>query len=157
MTQKKRGLFITLEGGEGAGKTTQIHKLSTALSTGVSTGLPTGLSTDLSTSHTELSTGSSQGLSADLSTGPIEHIVTREPGGSAGAEAIRELIVTGAAERWDPITETLLIMAARCDHVRNTVEPALNEGKWVISDRYFDSTRVYQGITKGGFFTQGFN
>ncbi len=105
--------FITFEGGEGAGKSTQIKVVAEALARA---GIP--------------------------------HILTREPGGSAGAEAIRELIVTGQADRWDPVTETLLIMAARNDHIFNTVQPALVAGTWVLCDRFLDSTRVYQGIAK---------
>ncbi|MCI5050315.1 MAG: dTMP kinase [Rickettsiales bacterium] len=106
--------FITFEGGEGGGKSTQIKRLSD-----------------------------------DLSERNIEHILTREPGGSEGAEQIRELIVTGSKDRWDPKTETLLIMAARCNHIEKTIKPALKEGKWVLCDRFFDSTRIYQGISKG--------
>ena len=109
-----RGRFISIEGGEGAGKSTQLAMLKDALE---KAGVPA--------------------------------IFTREPGGTPGAEAIRELIVTGEPGRWDAITETLLIMAARRDHVQRVVKPALAEGKWVISDRYLDSTIVYQGISKG--------
>jgi dTMP kinase len=110
----RRGRFITLEGGEGAGKTTQIARLAERLrAAGV----------------------------------PVE--ATREPGGTPGAEAIRELLVTGAAERWRPVTETLLHLAARHDHVVRLVEPALAGGRWVLCDRFGDSTRVYQGIAGG--------
>lgn len=108
-----RAPFITFEGGEGAGKSTQIKAVAAA-----------------------------------LERAGIAHIVTREPGGASGAEAIRELIVTGSAERWDPITETLLLMAARSDHITRTIRPALESGTWVLCDRFFDSTRVYQGIAK---------
>jgi dTMP kinase len=76
-------------------------------------------------------------------------VVTREPGGSPGAEAIRALIVTGEAGRWDAETETLLLYAARRDHVRRTIEPALAAGQWVVCDRFADSTRAYQGVGRG--------
>lgn len=109
-----RGRFISVEGGEGAGKSTQISLLSAA-----------------------------------LNTAGIAHITTREPGGSDGAEAIRQLIVTGAQDRFDPISETLLIMAARAHHVQAIIKPALRDGIWVLCDRFFDSTRVYQGVAKG--------
>ena len=108
-----RGRFISVEGGEGAGKSTQIALLSAA-----------------------------------LKASNIAHITTREPGGSDGAEAIRELIVTGNKDRFDPVSETLLIMAARAHHVQSTIFPALERGQWVLCDRFFDSTRVYQGIAK---------
>ena len=114
MPQQRRGRFITLEGGEGAGKTTQVARLAERLRT---SGVP------------------------------VE--VTREPGGTPGAEAIRALLVTGAADRWRPVTEALLHLAARCDHVLRRVEPALAEGRWVVCDRFSDSTRVYQGIAGG--------
>lgn len=106
--------FITFEGGEGAGKSTQIKLLGQA-----------------------------------LSAAGIAHHLTREPGGSEGAEAIRSLIVSGDAARWDAPTETLLLMAARADHVAKTIRPKLAAGEWVVSDRFFDSTLVYQGIAKG--------
>lgn len=109
-----RGRFVTIEGGEGAGKSTQIKLLSSS-----------------------------------LTQAGIEHILTREPGGSEGAESIRALIVTGDKDRWDPVTEALLIMAARAHHVQHTILPALEAGKWVLCDRFFDSTCVYQGIAKG--------
>ncbi|MDX2113569.1 MAG: dTMP kinase [Alphaproteobacteria bacterium] len=108
------GQFITLEGGEGCGKTTQIKLLAEALA--------------------------AAGRSITI---------TREPGGSAGAEKIRELLVTGEADRWDSLTETLLFYAARTDHLARTVRPALAQGNIVICDRFSDSTRVYQGIGKG--------
>lgn len=104
------GLFITFEGGEGAGKSTQAQRLVAALK--------------------------------DLGHGAL---LTREPGGSPGAEAIRKLLVEGAANRWDGLTEALLHTAARRDHLVNTVWPALKAGKMVISDRFFDSTVAYQG------------
>ncbi|MBS0525852.1 MAG: dTMP kinase [Proteobacteria bacterium] len=107
------GRFITLEGGEGAGKSTQIARLAERLKD--------------------------------------KHaiVTTREPGGSPGAEMIRKLLVEGPAERWDGITEALLHFAARRDHLRATVWPALERGAWVISDRFADSTRAYQGWGHG--------
>jgi len=108
------GRFITLEGGEGAGKSTQIARL------------------------------------ADwLKLRGREVVTTREPGGSPGAEMIRKLLVEGPAERWDGTTEALLHFAARRDHLRLTVWPALKRGAWVISDRFADSTRAYQGYGHG--------
>ena len=109
-----RGRFVTLEGGEGAGKTTQ-----------------RGL------------------LAAALRQAGIDAAETREPGGSPGAEEIRRLLVSGAPERWDGMTETLLHFAARRDHLVHTVWPALDAGRWVISDRFADSTRAYQGYGHG--------
>lgn len=105
--------FITLEGGEGAGKSTQIRLLEDALR---ACGVPC--------------------------------LVTREPGGSPGAEAIRALLVSGEAGRWQPQTEALLFMAARADHLAATVMPALEAGTWVLCDRFFDSTAIYQGLAK---------
>ncbi len=107
MTQ---GSFISFEGGEGAGKSTQIRRLAERL----------------------------QAAGHDV-------VVTREPGGSTGAEAIRELLVNGSADRWSPVTETLLMYAARRDHVERVIRPALAEGKVVLCDRFADSTRAYQG------------
>lgn len=108
------GRFITIEGGEGAGKSTQI------------------------------------GLLANwLRDRRIPVTTTREPGGSPGAEAIRKLLVEGKADRWDGITEALLHFAARRDHLRSTVWPALQNGEWVICDRFADSTRAYQGYGHG--------
>lgn len=75
----------------------------------------------------------------------IESIVTREPGGSAGAEAIRDLLMHGSDDRWDARTEALLFAAARADHVAKTIRPALESGIWVLCDRFVDSTRAYQG------------
>ncbi len=75
----------------------------------------------------------------------IEVVLTREPGGSAGAEIIRHILLSGIAKPLGAETEAILFAAARDDHVRNTIEPALNAGKWVICDRFIDSTRVYQG------------
>ena len=109
-----RGRFITLEGGEGVGKSTQVRRLAQALQ--------------------------SRG---------IEVVTTREPGGTPGAEAIRDLLMTGAAGRWNAAAETLLFAAARADHVMRVIEPALAAGKWVICDRYVDSTRAYQGAAGG--------
>ena len=109
-----RGRFITLEGGEGVGKSTQVRRLA-----------------------------------AWLNERGIETVATREPGGSPGAEAIRALLVSGETDRWDAVTETMLHFAARRDHLRVTVLPALERGAWVISDRFADSTRAYQGIVQG--------
>lgn len=105
-----RGLFITLEGGEGSGKSTQGKLLRDALE---------------QAGHTV--------------------VLTREPGGSPGAEAIRSLLVTGEIDRWDGLTEALLLFAARRDHVERTIGPALEQGTIVISDRFADSTMAYQG------------
>ena len=107
----RAGRFVTFEGGEGAGKTTQIERLAAAL----------------------------------RSVG-VEVVATREPGGTPGAEAIRQLLVTGPTERWEPLTETLLHLAARCDHVSRRIRPELAAGRWVLCDRFTDSTRVYQGL-----------
>jgi dTMP kinase len=104
------GRFITLEGGEGVGKSTQARLLQEALKT--------------------------RGINA---------VLTREPGGSGGAEAIRELLLGGDDERWNIRTEALLFAAARADHVRRTIKPALAVGRWVICDRFIDSSRAYQG------------
>jgi len=109
-----RGCFITLEGGEGTGKSTQAQRLSAWLR--------------------------ERGLSV---------VATREPGGSPGAESIRELLVTGEAGRWDALTETLLHFAARRDHLVKTIQPALARGDWVVSDRFADSTMAYQGFGHG--------
>ncbi len=109
-----RGKFITLEGGEGAGKSTQCARLK-----------------------------------ARLESAGINVNVTREPGGSPGAEDIRQLIVHGDPDRWDAQTEALLIYAARRDHVKRLIEPALAAGSWVICDRFSDSTMAYQGHAGG--------
>ena len=106
--------FITFEGGEGAGKSTQIGLLAAALT---AAGIPVQ--------------------------------TTREPGGSPGAEQIRELLVTGAADRWDAMTEALLHFAARREHLRSVVWPNLAAGQWVLSDRFADSTMAYQGYGHG--------
>lgn len=76
-------------------------------------------------------------------------VLTREPGGSPGAEEIRQLVLTGDPQRWSPETEILLFTAARRDHLEKTIDPALAQGQTVISDRFADSTRVYQGATRG--------
>jgi len=104
------GKFISLEGGEGAGKTTQIKLIAEAL------------------------TGAG-----------LYPAITREPGGAPGAEAIRTLLVEGAVDRWQPMSEALLHFAARLEHVRDTILPALEAGRWVVSDRFSDSTTAYQG------------
>lgn len=114
MATSTRGRFITLEGGEGAGKSTQVKLLA-----------------------------------AWLQERAIDVVQTREPGGAAGAERIRELLVTGDADRWAPIAETLLHYAARADHLDRTIRPALAEGRWVICDRFADSTTAYQGHGHG--------
>jgi dTMP kinase len=108
------GIFITLEGGEGAGKSTLIKGLATRLSA----------------------------LGRDV-------VVTREPGGTDGAEAIRALLVTGDAARWTPLSELCLFYAARQDHLERLIRPALAQGKIVICDRFADSTRAYQGQAGG--------
>lgn len=79
----------------------------------------------------------------------IDAVLTREPGGSPGAEEIRQLLVRGAADKWDAMTELLLVNAARRDHLRHTIWPALERGSWVLSDRYADSTRAFQGFAGG--------
>ncbi|MEP7130931.1 MAG: dTMP kinase [Sphingomicrobium sp.] len=109
-----RGHFISLEGGEGVGKSTQVRALAEALK--------------------------SHGLDV---------LVTREPGGSEGAEAIRELVLSGTETRWCAHAEALLFAAARADHVDKTIEPALEAGRWVISDRFVDSSLAYQGGAGG--------
>ena len=76
-------------------------------------------------------------------------VLTREPGGSPGAEQIRKLVVEGDPQRWTPLSETLLFLAARADHVARIIEPSLASGMWVVSDRFSDSTYVYQGIARG--------
>ena len=105
------GKFITFEGGEGAGKSTQANALAKRLEV--------------------------LGLRA---------VVSREPGGSAGAEAIRHVLLSGAAKPLGPHAEAILFAAARADHLRQTIKPALDSGAWVISDRFADSTRIYQGV-----------
>ncbi len=110
----RRGFFITFEGGEGAGKSTQVRRLAERL---------TAAGREVAT--------------------------TREPGGSGGAEAIRALLVEGAADRWSPLSETLLLYAARADHLKRLIRPALARGAVVICDRFADSTRAYQGAGGG--------
>ena len=109
-----RGRFISIEGGEGVGKSTQIAALASFIE--------------------------QKGF---------EVILTREPGGTEGAETIRQLVLGGSAERWLPRAEALLFAAARSDHVERLIEPALANGKWVISDRFIDSSRAYQGAGSG--------
>lgn len=109
-----RAPFITFEGGEGAGKSTQIRLLA-----------------------------------AHLTTAGVRHIVTREPGGSPGAEEIRQLLVTGAADRWSALSETLLFYAARVDHWQRVIRPALEAGTVVLCDRFADSTIAYQAYAGG--------
>jgi dTMP kinase len=106
----QRGKFITLEGGEGVGKSTQVKALAAALR--------------------------ARGL---------EVIETREPGGSEGAERIRGLLLSGSDDRWSPGAEALLFAAARTDHMDKVIRPALQAGKWVLSDRFVDSSLAYQG------------
>jgi dTMP kinase len=114
VTAASAGRFITLEGGEGAGKSTQIARLKEWL----------------------------EGRGRTV-------VATREPGGSPGAEMIRKLLVEGPVERWDGTTEALLHFAARREHLRSIVWPALKRGDWVISDRFADSTLAYQGYGHG--------
>ncbi|MDF2369045.1 dTMP kinase [Sneathiella sp.] len=109
-TTKRSGKFITLEGGDGSGKSTQ-----------------------------------SRLLAEFLQAKETNCLLTREPGGAPGADEIRELILTGEPERWDAIGETLLFYASRRNHLRLTIWPALDEGRWVLSDRFADSTLAYQG------------
>lgn len=108
------GRLISFEGGEGAGKSTQIRRLAVTLA--------------------------EFGVAART---------TREPGGTPGAEAVRTLLVEGAPERWTAVTEALLQTAARHDHVTRLIAPELAAGRWVLCDRFLDSTRVYQGIAGG--------
>lgn len=105
-----RGKFITFEGGEGSGKSTQIKKLAER-----------------------------------LAKARQRAIVTREPGGSPGAEIMRHLVLSGMGKLLGPEAETLLFAAARDDHVRTVIQPALNQGTWVLCDRFSDSTQAYQG------------
>ena len=107
-----QGLFITFEGGEGAGKSTQIARLADHL----------------------------RAAGDDV-------LVTREPGGTPGAEAARHVILSGAAEPFGPAMEALLFAAARNDHVEQVIRPALQSGRTVLCDRYIDSSRAYQGVT----------
>ncbi|WP_417448902.1 dTMP kinase [Kordiimonas sp.] len=106
--------FITFEGGEGAGKSTQIRLLAAWLR--------------------------DQGATVCL---------TREPGGSPAAELIRDLLLKGAVDRWLPISEALMLAAARADHIERTIRPALSRGEWVLCDRFYDSSIAYQGAGRG--------
>ena len=108
------GRFITIEGGEGCGKSTQIRQIADRLSR----------------------------LGIDV-------IMTREPGGTDNAEAIRKLLLSGGTNRWDSRTEALLFAAARGDHVRNFIKPALKRGQWVLCDRFLESSRAYQSGGSG--------
>lgn len=110
----QKSAFITFEGGEGSGKSTQIKRLAKRLK---DRGLPV--------------------------------VTTREPGGTPGAEEIRKLLVEGEPGRWLPITETLLIAAARADHVNRLIKPKLADGNIVLSDRFYDSSLAYQGTGLG--------
>jgi len=110
----QRGRFISLEGGEGVGKSTQVKALAEALR--------------------------SRG---------VDVVVTREPGGSEGAEAIRQLLLSGNDDRWSGQAEALLFAAGRADHVAKTIRPALEVGQWVLSDRFVDSSLAYQGGAGG--------
>lgn len=109
-----RGKFLSIEGGEGAGKSTQVRRLAD-----------------------------------ELRARGLDVIVTREPGGSEGGEAIRDLLMQGEVKRWSSHTEALLFAAARADHVEKVIQPALGIGTWVISDRFIDSSRAYQGVAGG--------
>ena len=108
------GRFISLEGGEGVGKSTQLAALA-----------------------------------EQLRTRGIDLVVTREPGGSEGAEKIRELLLIGEDDRWSAEAEALLFAAARADHVDKVIRPAVRAGKWVLSDRFVDSSLAYQGGAGG--------
>jgi dTMP kinase len=110
----QKGKFISLEGGEGVGKSTQVGALADAI----------------------------RGHGIDV-------VETREPGGSEGAERIRELLLTGSDDRWGAQAEALLFAAARADHVDKVIRPALLAGKWVVSDRFVDSSLTYQGGAGG--------
>ena len=108
------GKFISFEGGEGSGKSTQLSLLFNI-----------------------------------IKLNNLSCIKTREPGGSPGGESIRNLLLSGSADKWDPVAETLLFYAARLDHVAKTIKPGLADGAIVLCDRFADSTLVYQGIGKG--------
>jgi len=110
----KRAFFISFEGGEGSGKSTQLRLLADRLST----------------------------LSVDS-------LSTREPGGSPQSEQIRDLVLQGDNDRWTPMTEALLIAAARAEHVTRVIIPALSKGRWVLCDRFADSSIAYQGAGRG--------
>ncbi|MED5368465.1 MAG: dTMP kinase [Pseudomonadota bacterium] len=111
---KNLGRFITIEGGEGAGKSTQIQVVKDYL----------------------LSRGN-------------DVVATREPGGTSEGQEIRNLLVSGDKNKWSPLSETLLILADRAAHLERVIRPALAEGKYVVCDRFFDSTKAYQGVAGG--------
>ena len=111
-----RGKFISFEGGEGSGKSTQVGRLVERLQPVL---------------------------------GDRQVVRTREPGGSKGAEVIRNLVVATDAEPWSAMTETLLMYASRSDHLERTIRPALAAGDWVVCDRFADSSRAYQGAGGG--------
>ena len=111
---RPRARFITFEGGEGVGKSTQVKRLLVR-----------------------------------LNRLDVEAVRTREPGGTPKAEAVRAFILQGRSEAWGPGAEAVLFAAARLDHVNQLIAPSLDSGKWVISDRFHDSTRAYQGLTGG--------
>ncbi|MGC6522012.1 MAG: dTMP kinase [Candidatus Micropelagos thuwalensis] len=111
---KNSSRFITLEGGEGAGKSTQIQVVKDYL----------------------LTRGN-------------DVVVTREPGGTSEGQEIRNLLVSGDKDKWSPLSETLLILADRAVHLERVIRPALAEGKYVVCDRFFDSTKAYQGVAGG--------
>jgi dTMP kinase len=110
---RPRGRFITLEGGEGAGKSTQARRLADT-----------------------------------LRAGNRQVVVTREPGGAPGAEHLRSLLLSGEIA-WSPLAEVMLHFAARAEHIERTIAPALEAGAWVVCDRFYDSTMVYQGWGQG--------
>ena len=110
------GLFITFEGVEGSGKSTQIQRLEDRIKSKI--------------------------VNVDL-------LVTREPGGTVSAESIRQLLVTGRADKWRAATEAMLMSASRHEHVEHVIRPAIESGAIVVCDRFYDSTRVYQGIVGG--------
>lgn len=110
----KKGIFISVEGGDGCGKSTQLKLLFETLS--------------------------QRGITV---------LQTREPGGTPEAEQLRHMILTGSADRWDATEELMLFSTARRNHTRNLIRPALERGEWVLSDRYLDSTTVYQGHGRG--------
>ena len=109
-----RPLFITFEGGEGVGKSTQIRVFRDF-----------------------------------LEKSGLEVVMTREPGGCDNALALRQMLVEGDADRWDGLSETLLYSAARNEHLREVIRPELKNGRWVVCDRFADSTHVYQGEGRG--------
>lgn len=111
---RREGMFITFEGIDGSGKSTQAHRLA-----------------------------------EHLRAKGYDVVETREPGGSPGAEEIRALVLQGDPDRWSPQTEILLFTAARRDHLERVIEPALAAGKIVVCDRFADSTRMYQGLSRG--------